>query len=375
MHPARGLIMLLFSLTAGAGCSGTERSAGDEPDAPTELTVDFEPIVAFPYDADADGIALGRLAGATRLTNGTIAILDRPNDRRLISDSTGRLIRQIGQQGSGPGEFTGANFLGQCQPDTLFVYDGAQDRMSVFDSSGRYLRQFQPPGPPTLVASCGGSGTLAILFNRHGFIPPSADAPLEYMDALLVTESSDSVGGVARVPFARNRPLTTITQFALDNDRLMIGTADSGQVWVYDHGGQAQFRLELGVTPRRSTAHHYAQVIEQLVASVTEPSEADREMASVIRSMMTAMPRPQFLPVYSKLLLDPAGVLWAVTSTPGDSVTELRGVSREGRQLGVVHLPAGLEVYEVGLEYILAGTPDTAEESRVLMFRLRRGTQ
>lgn len=354
---------------------GCGTGAAGDLSVPLESTVRItsSPALTFPHDRDADDIALGRIGGATRLSNGTIAVLDGSSQHILLVDSTGSLVRTVGRQGGGPGEFTGAYFLAQCQPDSLFVHDASLGRMSVFDSNGDYVRQFQPPRPPTRIAACDPSGPFAHLYNDDGFIMPSAEAPLQYFDVLLVRESGDSVGGVAHVPFARNRPLTTITQFALDAERLIIGTADSGHVSVYTLSGSPSGRLDLGITPRRTTAPHYDQAIEALIATVTGPSAADQEMAKVLRRMMHTIGMPEFLPTYSQVLVDPTGTVWAVTSSLGDPVTELRAVSRDNRRLGVVHLPVGLLIHEVGLDYVLAATADTAEEPRVLVFRLTRG--
>jgi hypothetical protein len=57
-----------------------------------------------------------------------------------VFDRTGRLIRTIGRDGSGPGEFTFP--LLAIYGSTLLVHDPRQSRISVFDTSGSFVRSW-----------------------------------------------------------------------------------------------------------------------------------------------------------------------------------------------------------------------------------------
>jgi hypothetical protein len=85
------------------------------------------------------------------------------------------------------------------------------------------------------------------------------------------------------------------------------------------------------------------------------------------------MERPEYLPRFSALRIDPAGRLWIVVSVPGDERTLLHRYGSGGRLLQVVTVPAGIEVYEVGDDYVLGSRIDPGTmEPKVLTYRFRK---
>jgi DNA-binding beta-propeller fold protein YncE len=71
---------------------------------------------------------------------------DSEQHRVLVYDAQGQLLRQIGQRGSGPGQFN-IPVQGAVAPDgTLWVLDAGNFRVQAFDPEGRYLRAFGKAG-------------------------------------------------------------------------------------------------------------------------------------------------------------------------------------------------------------------------------------
>lgn len=92
----------------------------------------------------------GALDGPAALT-GVSAVLPGPDGRRVyvaqrplsrisvFEVPSGRLVRTIGRNGAGPGEFQGLASLG-WRRDTLYAADGTLQRLALFSPEGEHLR-------------------------------------------------------------------------------------------------------------------------------------------------------------------------------------------------------------------------------------------
>ena len=71
-----------------------------------------------------------------------IAYSVHENEQRVrMWDQRGKLIREIGRNGNGPGEFAGPVSAG-WRGDTLWVFDSRQARISLFKPNGDFVRSF-----------------------------------------------------------------------------------------------------------------------------------------------------------------------------------------------------------------------------------------
>jgi len=90
------------------------------------------------------GIAMGeapyeldRVAGARTLPDGTIAVANGGTGEVRLFDSSGRYIRSMGRDGSGPGEFQRMAWIQVIPPDTLLVTDSELRRLTAIRHDGR----------------------------------------------------------------------------------------------------------------------------------------------------------------------------------------------------------------------------------------------
>jgi len=85
------------------------------------------------------------------------------------------------------------------------------------------------------------------------------------------------------------------------------------------------------------------------------------------------MPQPDVLPHYSALEADPDGNLWVrhyhSASLPSFEWTVFDST---GHMLGDVTFPEGLDVYEIGRDYVLGRWQDEADVEYVRLHRLSR---
>jgi hypothetical protein len=96
------------------------------------------------FEIGSGGLELHRVQGAAFLPGGNLAIADGGNHRILLFSPNGELIRQLGRQGDGPGEF---RFLAGLYSagDTLVAYDAMLARVSLWEQSGSSIRTVNLP--------------------------------------------------------------------------------------------------------------------------------------------------------------------------------------------------------------------------------------
>lgn len=160
VRPSRaiGPLLALTGLGFGAACA-----RGDAADRPL-ATVDTLPSGVIRVHSDrptgwADSSRAWKLVETLRIEGedgttselvepgaigvdgfGRIYVVDRKPAIIKVFDSTGALVRTIGGEGSGPGEFRVA-FLA-VRGATVVVHDPQQSRTTVFDTTGAFVRSW-----------------------------------------------------------------------------------------------------------------------------------------------------------------------------------------------------------------------------------------
>jgi hypothetical protein len=377
MLPGPVAAALALGLTALAceppGSGGPAPGASTTPTAaPTSLDT-IPSLVILDTLPDAEPLLI-RPTGATVLSNGNLVVLDQWGASVRFFDPSGELIRSVGREGQGPGEFRAPTWLGHCGPDEVFVWDGMQGRITVIDSAGSVVRVYSPAKDPSFLR-CSRAGRFAV-FGTEVDPPQSVsmgDAFTQQPAAPLRFESTngDSIGGVGIVPMGETWILGRITQFAISEDRLYVGTADSARVDAYDLDGTRLRSLPLAITPRAPTEANVEQWLEvqwQAIQSDTEYRRWGKEMTRKNSKV------PENLPLYTALAVDPEGLLWVVLSSPGDGETRFQVVDPNGPILGEFRIPRDLELFEVGSDYVLGRIYDTNDVPGIALYRFRRGS-
>ena len=338
--------------------------------APTSLDT-IPSLVILDTLQDAEPKLL-RPVGATVLSNGNLVVADQWAASVRFFDPSGELIRTVGREGQGPGEFTAPWWLGQCGPDEVFVYDFMQRQISVIDSAGTVVREYAPGKDPSSLR-CSQSGRFAV-FGTPVDPPQSASirdaftmrlaAPLRFENA-----EGDSVGGVGILPMGETWILGRVTQFAISEDRLYVGAADSARVDVYDLAGERLGSLPLTIEPRAPAEANVAWWLDVQSQSLKADTEYRERMKQMTRQNSTV---PEHLPLYTGLAVDPRGVLWVVLSSPGDGETRFLVVDPNGPVLGELRIPRDFELFEVGSDYVLGRIYDPNAVPGIAMYRFRR---
>ena len=78
-----------------------------------------------------------------RLSDGSVAVVDRTSAEVRIFDASGRHLRSMGQRGEGPSEFTDPLFMWVTAGDTLWVGNYYPWSYNVFTAQGQFVRRIR----------------------------------------------------------------------------------------------------------------------------------------------------------------------------------------------------------------------------------------
>lgn len=353
-----GLAVLLACGDAVYGRARAE--AGEAGHGPLTKALDIEGKVLFgspPFEVPI---------GGARASDGTILIADGSSLSIRVFSQEGRLVRSVGREGSGPGEFQSVPWARQCGRDSLFVWDPVAARVSVVSKEGTFARDFRLPGNPALV-ECSRRGQFAVIMQPKDVrMPdPSGKAPRYRAPMLLVDAKGDSVGALGDVPAYENRPMGKRTRVAVSEAAIFLGSQDSAFVQVYSPVGAAVGLLPIGMPGRRATTEAYASVIDQMSRQLRVAAERD-----AYKAFMLKIPMPEWLPPYFELFSDGRGGLRALTSLPGEGVTRLEGVAPDGAPLPTWSIEGDVKVFEIGEDYLLGSYEDAGDVPHIVLYKV-----
>lgn len=83
---------------------------------------------------DLDTLVLGATYNALFTTGNNILVADKPENRILEFDASGKYVRSIGRKGRGPGEFTDLSKVAALADNRIAVMDQSQRRISILDA-------------------------------------------------------------------------------------------------------------------------------------------------------------------------------------------------------------------------------------------------
>ena len=111
--------------------------------ASSEATCTFseDPVLVIGDNEEDDNQWFSMIRGMGRLSDGSVAVVDRASAEVRIFDASGRHLRSMGQRGEGPGEFTDAFILWVTAGDTLWVGNTRPWSYTVFTAQGQFVRR------------------------------------------------------------------------------------------------------------------------------------------------------------------------------------------------------------------------------------------
>jgi len=135
------LIAILTVLTVGFGCSSNSSSNSNK--WPTnmdtiKLIMEPEYIIAGKFQEKLD------LNNPTSMIwlNESLYITDTGNDRILVIDREGNIIRSIGETGNGPLQFIKPTGITADKDSNIFVVDSGNNRVQIINKDDQFVKEY-----------------------------------------------------------------------------------------------------------------------------------------------------------------------------------------------------------------------------------------
>ena len=350
----------------------------------TNRAVGSSPTVSLGGSAmEADeSLQLSRIRDATRLSDGRVVVADGGSAQLRVFDAAGTYSGSWGRRGQGPGEFTGLASVAAWRADSVATWDMWQNRVSVFDSAGEYGRSFLLlPGDDSAprVVDLRPDGMILAMVLPTGSSERVSGPVRGNRNYVLLDDNGHLVRSLGEFPgpevylhfegdalWSWLLPFGRSTFAALWNDQVVVATNDSYEIRSYRTDGT--LRGVVRRTHDRAAAPSQADLdahIEGLLANVPE---ADR---AVQRASAANLPLVDAYPAYGRVKADAHGHLWVEEyRLPGEDHQQWTVYDDQGCIREVVEMPEGLDVLEIGRDYVLGKSADELDVEHVQVWAL-----
>jgi hypothetical protein len=376
-----------FSVSDSAGITVAE-NRGEVPSDGGGWSISPEPSFQIGAVDGDEAYLLFRVWGATRLSDGRIAVVNnRAPDLRIFSP-TGEHLHTFGSRGEGPGEFDSPVLAGTMPGDTLVVVDRMRRRINLFHPEEGFIRV--ATGAPEiegsfLLVGMFSSGSIVVQrtvfggenvdgYSRRpiGYRAVATDGTLEsylgeYPGAeMMIASQAMPQGGTTmlsiRTPFGKSAIA------AVKGDRFYFGSQDAYEIRVHDQNGSLLRLIRRDKVPTPVTDAHVAAVMEEMA----DDAESD-DQTRQFRRMFREAPIPETHPAHGAIYADALGYLWVEEyRLPGDDVRHTTIFDDEGRMVGSVVLPNRFRVEEIGADYLLGRASDELGVEYLRLYDLTR---
>lgn len=405
MSIRRGCLAWLLAGAGLAGCGAADGgpavavrdSAGvrlvDSRRAAADWTVDGSPSVAI---GTADGAAeyqLSRVRGAVRLSDGRVVVADGDTRRLRWYDAAGRHLADAGGPGGGPGEFAFLEGVVPYRGDSVAAWDPESRRLSLFGPDAAFARSATVEGIEALSVSLRGAladGTLLLELSgslegllaggegeRRDTVTYVRATPAGAVtDTLAVRADQEHVTRrmgpvVSRQPVLFGRD----SHVAAGGGQVFVGESDGYRIDVLRPDGALRTSIRRPGEPRpvRGEDRERAREAARQRGERTR-EQLSRAAGSAVPPSADDLPERSTMPAFDQLLVDAEGFLWVrdarvVAGDPG----RWSVFSPDGAWQATVTTPAGLDVFQVGRDWILGRSRDEWEVESIRLHRLRRG--
>lgn len=307
---------------------------------------------------------------------GRIWVVDENPSVIKVFDIDGRLVRTVGHQGAGPGEFEKGSIV--VAGANVVLHDQELGRTSVFDTAGRFLRSWTSPccyrhplvvDTSGLIYVNGWPGDSGGMYARYGMDGTARDTMFFAREPR--PRQWTFKGGTVndRVIMITNVPLTPRTERAVNPDGgLIFGWSEQYQIVVSPHGQDTAMVFgRIWIASPLPQWRREAE-LESAIAGIAREwgEEAARAQATI--SDIPTMP-----PAFTGISVDGRGNRW-ITVDPSDDSTHtwFDVFDPGGAYLGRVVAPPGMDSWLMAWsrDEMVAYLENAEGEPVVLKFRI-----
>lgn len=371
-----------FHVSDSAGVRIAETSGG-------VLTVDLPWTIDTVPDLQLGGAGsrgpelFHRLGGARRLLDGTIVVLDGGSQELRWFDESGPYLRSFGGQGEGPGEFDWARLLADLEPNSLLLFDQRLRRFTdvTADGADHRIWEVAPTGLEMLMGAAHGRKGQGVLFT----VGSGECIEAEYCESSTFvrwvnprTGTVDTLAAFARkrhrirdangLPFAMDGPFDPVVAVTVGPGGAVITGGPEHALRLFDERGRLVAILRVDA-PNRSPTHDELEYLINERVGRGLPVRA-------VEEAVARMGVPEATPAFQEVLADRVGWYWArIYHVDRGAPSRWLVFDAEGQARGMIQMPEGLLVYEIGQDYVLGRWLDEFGVEYLRLHRLTRGAQ
>lgn len=353
--------------------------ADAQPKKPAQWSVVADPAFDTHRDRNSD-VLLVNAVDAVRLPDGSVVVGDDGAKNLKWFASDGRLLRTVGREGDGPGEFRLVDVVGHCGGGSVFVYDGVNQRLTEVANNGRIVstRPFQATrasGSTASAIECGYANRLAVLGWPTGPIPSNETAFRGRVTFTLQSVDGKDLTDLGMFPSSERqrlgnnagpRPLGKRTTIATGRTRVFVGTGD-GEIAAFSMQGQRLPAVQVPFAPIPINSRDVAQYVEEIIARNPRVAPAS------LRETYGSLPYPSTFPAHGALLADDADRLWVERyRRPGDDRSVWYVIGTDGHVMAEVMFPPRFRALQIVGDLVLGLEPDDDDVVRAVMYRISR---
>lgn len=338
--------------------------------------------------ADGDSTQeLYRVTAALRLAPDTLVVVNGGTAEVRWYDGRGHLIRSVGRQGEGPGEFGELGPGSACitGDGDLLVGDPIQKRANVFTRSGEFRRVVQLTGDAAVpsIQGCFADGTLL----GWRSVSPTQRVPGTIIQAEVTWSRVDPDGtrvtDLAARPSApqylleqndgiatyHTIPFTARPSAAAADSAVYVAQGDAPVIKKYNLDGTADAYIRWEPATRVKSADVYDRYRE----SVLESQNTPERRSYWNRFFSLGVEVPDQVATIQSIMVDAGGNLWAERYVlPWDTIGIWDVFDAEGRWIVEVSMPSGFRPRHIGTDFVTGLTRDDVGVERIEVRLLER---
>ena len=341
------------------------------------------PAVSIGTQEGDEGDMLFLVLDATKLPDGRIVLANAGSSELRVFSADGAHLATWGGLGEGPGEFN------PYTPETVSQWPGdsiAGDNMfrrqvQVFDAAGDHGRTVtladgyqsflgvMPDGTllvkPSTVLSGGVFGAAETLVRKDqdfGLLLPGGELRVS-----LGAHPGEEWFSSPAAAMARPHPFGRSTVSAIWGDLAVVAPNDRYELRAYASDGSLTGIIRRDHELRAPTQAELDEWLTEAYADLPE------ERRTPLFQRLEGMTPVEFFPAFEALESDPLGYLWVQEyPLPGEQDNVWTVFDPGGRVRGFVETPLGLDVFEIGEDYVLGMAADENDVERVQLWPLDR---
>ncbi len=326
-----------------------------------------------------------RISGVAALPDRGVAVVDRGARELLYFDAHGRLLARLGGRGKGPGEFESPYLVRTPLSDSLLVFDGRLQRFNWYPVDAAVpplIEVSHEPGIHGVRALQGIVGDRMLIefhiFSQEMFQQPGVTRE-EPKFLWIGTGSEDSVLlGLFQVerlytlmndggrPHSAEIPFSAYPSAAVSDKGPLITSGNEFQVLRFDTAGSLTQILR--VDRRRNPVGRQDRHAYRLARSAVDGRDPEDGFPR-----LSDIPLPDSMPAFESLQVDQVGWLWAeLFEFDSRRPSPWMVFDVDGRARGILSVPTGVTVHEIGEDYILGTWKDEFDVEYVRRYPLTR---